>query len=161
MTAYATPTTTGIVVRTAILAGLWWIIVQGRSDAWMVGLPAVAAAVLASVYLGARALPRLSVTGLAGFIVLFLRESAWGGVDVARRTLAPRLRIRPGFRRYRLKLHDPRARVLLVNCISLLPGTLAADLDGEHAELHLLDSGDNPEARTGDRQTVWTKTGDR
>jgi len=45
MTAYATPTTTGIVVRTAILAGLWWIIVQGRSDAWLVGLPAVAAAV--------------------------------------------------------------------------------------------------------------------
>jgi multicomponent Na+:H+ antiporter subunit E len=29
--------------------------------------------------------------------------------------------------------------VLLVNCISLLPGTLAADLEDDHVELHLLD----------------------
>jgi multicomponent Na+:H+ antiporter subunit E len=68
-----------------------------------------------------------------------------GGLDVARRTLAPRLRIQPGFKNYRLQLNDPSARILFTNCLSLLPGTLAARLDGNHVELHLLDAGEDPE----------------
>ena len=32
-----------------------------------------------------------------------------------------------------------------MNCISLLPGTLAADLDGDRVVLHLLDTGVDPE----------------
>ncbi len=131
--------------RMAILAGLWWLMVQGRADAWLVGVPAVALAALASVHLGSPALPRISLTGLFAFLALFLRESIRGGIDVAFRTLGTRLRIEPGFRRYRLHISDPSARVLLINCIGLLPGTLAADLDGDHAELHLLDSSDSPD----------------
>jgi multicomponent Na+:H+ antiporter subunit E len=135
----------GFAARTAILSGLWWIIVQGRPDSWLVGLPAVALAALASVRLDSQAPPRLSLAGLIAFLALFLRESIRGGLDVARRTLEPRLRIEPGFMRYRLHVSDPTARVLLINCIGLLPGTLAADLDGDHAELHLLDTGENSE----------------
>ena len=37
------------------------------------------------------------------------------------------------------------ARVLMTNCISLLPGTLAARLDGDRVELHLLDESMDPE----------------
>jgi len=90
-------------------------------------------------------LPGISLTGLSRFIVFFLRESVRGGFDVARRTLAPRLRIQPGFKNYRIRLNEPLARVLLINCISLLPGTLAARLDGDRVELHLLDAGVDPE----------------
>jgi multicomponent Na+:H+ antiporter subunit E len=134
-----------ILISTTILAGLWWLIVQGRADAWLVGLPAVALASLASFHLGSQPLPRVSLAGLFAFVALFLYESVRGGVDVARRTLGPGLRIEPGFRRYRLHISHPAARVLLINCISLLPGTLAADLDGDHVELHLLDTGVNPD----------------
>ena len=130
---------------TAILAVLWWLIVQGRADAWLVGLPTVALAALASVHLGGDALTRLSLAGLVAFLALFLTDSVRGGVDVARRTLGPGLRIQPGFHKYRLHISHPAARVLLINCIGLLPGTLAADLDGDHAELHLLDTGMNPD----------------
>ena len=131
--------------KMAILAGLWWLITLGRADAWLVGIPAVALAALASVYLGRPAQRRLSLTGLFAFLALFLRESIRGGIDVAFRTLGTSLRIKPGFRRYRLHISDPAARVLLINCIGLLPGTLAADLDDDHAELHLLDSSDIPD----------------
>lgn len=137
----------GILIGTTILAGLWWLIVQGRADAWLVGLPAVALASLASVHLGSQPLPRPSLTGLFAFLALFLIESVRGGVDVARRTLGPGLRIKPGFHRYCLHISHPAARVLLINCMSLLPGTLAADLDGDHVELHLLDTGVNPDAQ--------------
>jgi multicomponent Na+:H+ antiporter subunit E len=138
-------TLTGIVTTTAILAGLWWIIVQGRADAWLIGLPAVALATLASIHLGSQPLTRFSLTGLIVFAALFLRESVRGGIDVVRRTLGPGLRIEPGFHSYRLHISHPAARVLLINCIGLLPGTLAADLDGDHADLHLLDTGVNPD----------------
>lgn len=134
-----------ILISTTILAGLWWIIVQGRADAWLVGLPAVALASWASIRLGGNQLPKPSPGGMVVFITLFLRESVRGGIDVARRTLGPALRIEPGFHRYRLHISHSAARVLLINCIGLLPGTLAADLDGDHAELHLLDTGVNPD----------------
>ena len=133
-----------MLVRAAILACLWWIIAQGQTSAWLIGLPAVAAAAMASVYLGRTRSRRISLTGLSGFIALFLRESVRGGFDVARRTLAPQLRINPGFANYRLRLTDPLARVLLINCISLLPGTLAARLEGDSVELHLLDAAEDP-----------------
>ena len=135
----------GMVTTAAILAGLWWLIVQGRADAWLVGLPAVALASWASIRLGGNHLPGLSPWGMVAFITLFLRESVRGGIDVARRTLGPALRIEPGFHRYRMHISHPAARVLLINCIGLLPGTLAADLDGDHVELHLLDTGVNPD----------------
>jgi len=138
-------TGSGILARTAILALLWWVIAQGQASAWLIGLPAVALAAMASVHLGRAASPEISLAGLSGFMVLFLRESVRGGIDVARRTLAPRLRIRPGFKTYRMQLTDPLARVLLINCISLLPGTLAARLDGDRVELHMLDAGEDPD----------------
>jgi len=136
-----------VVARTVTLAGLWWLITQGRIDAWLVGLPAVALASWASVRLSGHAATRLSFAGLPAFVALFLFESVRGGLDVARRTLGPELRIAPGFHRYRLHISHPPARVLLINCIGLLPGTLAADLDGDYAELHLLDEGDNPDSQ--------------
>lgn len=135
----------GMLIRMALLASLWWIIVQGRADAWLVGLPAVVLATMASVNLSGHGLPRVSLVGLFGFVALFLRESISGGIDVARRTLTPKLNIQPGFRRYRVHLNDPLGRVLFINCISLLPGTLAADFDGDHVDLHMLDSRVNPE----------------
>jgi multicomponent Na+:H+ antiporter subunit E len=135
----------GILARTAILALLWWIIAEGQVGAWLIGLPAVLLAGTAGIYLGRTTFPRFSLTGLLAFIALFLRESVRGGIDVAGRTLAPGLRIQPGFKNYRLQLNDPSARVLLTNCISLLPGTLTARLDGNHVELHLLDTGTDPE----------------
>lgn len=134
-----------LVARAVLLAGLWWLIVQGETEAWLVGVPAVALATLASFRLGRQALPGFSLAGLLYFLVLFLSESIRGGLDVALRTLAPNLRIRPGFRHYHLHINNPAARVLLINCIGLLPGTLAADLNGDYAELHLLDSHVNPE----------------
>ena len=130
--------------RTLLLAVLWWLITQGRMDAWLVGLPAVVLAALASVALGNDRRSGFSPVALPAFLMLFLRDSVRGGLDVAWRTLGPKLRVAPGFRRYRLRVDHPAARVLLINCIGLLPGTLAADLDGDHAELHLLDTSVDP-----------------
>jgi multicomponent Na+:H+ antiporter subunit E len=130
--------------RTLLLAVLWWLITQGRMDAWLVGLPAVVLATLASVALDNEQRSGFSLAALPAFLILFLRDSVRGGLDVAWRTLGPKVRVAPGFLRYRLRVDHPAARVLLINCVSLLPGTLVADLDGDDAELHLLDIAVDP-----------------
>jgi multicomponent Na+:H+ antiporter subunit E len=127
------------------LAMLWWLLTDGSPAAWVVGVPAVVGATWAAWSLGAGGLGTLSLRGLLLFMPLFLVESLRGGVDVARRTLTPRMRLKPGFVRYRTGLQRPAARMFFANCVCLLPGTLASDLEGDRIELHLLDSALDPE----------------
>jgi multicomponent Na+:H+ antiporter subunit E len=133
-----------VLIRVILFAGIWFVIAQGQADAWLIGVPAVILAAMVSFSLSRNALPRLSVGGLFHFTVMFLRESIRGGIDVTRRTLSPVLQIQPGFIRYPLVLEVPLQRVLFVNCVSLLPGTLASRLDEDVLELHLLDTGQDP-----------------
>jgi multicomponent Na+:H+ antiporter subunit E len=136
----------GLLAWTAAFGLLWWLISRGDASAWLIGLPAVVLAVLASARATRPVMPGISLSGLVAFVLLFVRESLRGGLDVARRVLTPALRIRPGFVEYRTRLTEPRARMLLINCISLLPGTLAADAEGDRIELHLLDIDVDPVA---------------
>ena len=62
-----------------------------------------------------------------------------GGIDVVSRVMRPTMRIAPGFLDYRLGLSQPSARLLFINTLSLLPGTLASDLDGDMLRIHALD----------------------
>jgi multicomponent Na+:H+ antiporter subunit E len=59
---------------------------------------------------------------------------------VAGRILRPQMPLNPGFRRYPMRLRGRPARLLFLNSVSLLPGTLSADLDGDVLQVHALDS---------------------
>jgi multicomponent Na+:H+ antiporter subunit E len=83
------------IFRTVVFALLWWILAAGAMSSWLIGAPVVLCAVLASGAL----LPGVSwsLSGLVRFVPFFLWRSLYGGVDVARRALHPRLPISPGF----------------------------------------------------------------
>jgi multicomponent Na+:H+ antiporter subunit E len=83
--------------------------------------------------------PRLSLVGLAAFLGFFLFQSLKGGVQVAWIALRAVPDLRPGVRVLALRLPAGAARTLLVNTMSLLPGTLSAGLAGERLRLHVLD----------------------
>ncbi len=121
-----------------LLASLWWIITNGSVGSWLIGLPALAGAAWANRQLGKSSNIRISPSGLVYFLPFFLLQSLRGGIDVALRTLTPRMRIEPGFSRYRTGLKTLSARTFFTNCISLLPGTLAADVEDEWIEVHVL-----------------------
>lgn len=123
--------------RTLLFALLWWILTEGAIDSWLLGAPVVVFAALASEAL----LPRLSWSLLAivRFVPFFLWRSLYGGVDVARRALHPRLPISPGLIDHRWRLPPGLPRVFMANTVSLLPGTLSAELDEEHLRVHVLD----------------------
>ena len=124
--------------RTVLFVLLWWILTEGATNSWLVGVPVVLLAVLASEVL---LLPGVSwsLPGAVRFVPFFLWHSLHGGVDVARRALHPRLPISPELYDYRWRLPPGLPRVFMANTVSLLPGTLSAELDEEHLRVHVLD----------------------
>ena len=123
----------------ALYALLWWLLVGGESGSWLIGLPFVLAAVWTRERLRRGTGEPLVLSGWLRFVPFFLVQSVLGGIDVARRVLGPELRIEPGFFDYRIRLRSRRARLLFVNTISLLPGTLTAQVDGDRLRVHALD----------------------
>ena len=133
------------IVSLLAFASLWWLLSGGALGSWLIGIPAVLAAGWAARRLGTGERRTISASGVLRFLPLFLWESLRGGIDVAQRTLAPRLRVQPGFTLYRTNLQQPGARVFFANCVCLLPGTLAADLECDRLRVHMLDAGLDPQ----------------
>lgn len=131
----------GGMVRAALLALLWWVLTEGDPAGWWFGTPVVALATLASLALLPPAASRWRWRGALRFIAFFLWQSWRGGVDVAWRALDPRLPLDPQVLQYPLRLPAGLVRVLLVNTVSLLPGTLSADLRGDSLRVHALAGG--------------------
>jgi multicomponent Na+:H+ antiporter subunit E len=78
---------------------------------------------------------------LIPFVYFFFRQSILGGWDVARRVLGGRLDIAPGSVTFDTSLPPGPARHLLLNTISLLPGTLSAGIVGDRIDVHAIDTG--------------------
>jgi multicomponent Na+:H+ antiporter subunit E len=124
-----------------LFALIWFLLTGDDWKSWMVGLPVVVMASFSILRLRASTEGRFNLLGLIKFLPYFIWESILGGIDVASRVMRPKMRIAPGFLDYRMGLTQPSARRLFVNSLSLLPGTLAADLDEECLRIHALDCG--------------------
>ncbi len=131
-------------VWTAVLGALWGILAGADPASWVIGIPAVAAALWAKSRLSDTRIQGLSTPGLIRFVPYFLWESIKGGTDVALRVLGRRVRVDPGYVDYPLRLRRPSARVLFMDVVNLLPGTLTADVQGDRATIHTLDRGADP-----------------
>jgi multicomponent Na+:H+ antiporter subunit E len=118
-----------------------WVVFSGYDDisSWIIGVPAVIAAIWSHLRLSSRGQKRPSVRGILRFLPFFLWESFRGGLDVTRRVIGRRLDVEPGLFEYPLRLETPFERTLFVGLVSLLPGTLSADLQGSRLRVHTLD----------------------
>lgn len=119
-----------------LLAMVWLVLTQGR--AWGFGVAAVVVALGARLKFTPASRSRLKLLGLLRFSVFFLLESLRAGFDVALRALDPRLPLNPGWIYYPLRLPPGSPQVLFINAVSLLPGTLSADLNGTVVSIHTL-----------------------
>ena len=131
-------------VVAAIFLVIWLLLANGDPASMVIGLPAIAGALFLVRRLAPPTIRACSVRGTLGFIPYFLRESLRGGWNVARATLSPYMQLSPVFIDYRISLDNDGARVFFTNCVSLLPGTLAARLDGCDLRVHVLDDRSDP-----------------
>jgi multicomponent Na+:H+ antiporter subunit E len=126
-------------VRRATLFSLLWLLLSGGGvGSWIIGVPAIAASTALSLRLWPG--PFISLRGLLLFLPWFARQSVAGAVDVAIRALRPDMPLYPGVIRQDLRLPAGAARVALANVISMLPGTLSADLEEDTVVVHALDT---------------------
>lgn len=128
-----------IIVRCMFAIALWWILAEGRVDTWGIGAIAVVSAVLVSLRLLPVSAGRVSFPGLAAFVCLFVWNSVRGGVQVALAAFHGRTALRPGILEMRLELPPGGGRILLVNTLGLMPGTLGVELDDDRLRVHVLD----------------------
>ena len=126
-----------IVSRGGLYALLWWILTDGAAGSWWIGVPAVLFALVASTALLPPAHFRWHE--FLRFMPLFLIRSLRGGTDVAWRAFHPRMPIAPKLIDYPLRLPPGLPRVFMANAVSLLPGTLSADLNRSVLKIHVLD----------------------
>jgi multicomponent Na+:H+ antiporter subunit E len=132
-----------VATRATVFALLWLVVAGADPTSWIIGVPAVGLTTLAAWRLSQRRGGRPRLLGILRFVPYFLWESVRGGLDVASRVLRPRPRIAPDVLTYDLHLQGANARVMFLNAISLLPGTLSADLRGDVVYVHALDARDD------------------
>ena len=141
-----------------LLAALgWWIISEGQSGAWVVGVPALLGAVALSYALLPHSEYTVRPLGLLLFVGYFLLRSLMAGFDVARRIIHPSLRISPVIVRVPLTLADGGPRWLLLDTMSLLPGTMNVETEGDTLILHCLSKDIEvvQEVRETERHIAW------
>lgn len=130
-----------VVALSAGYALLWYVLTDGDTASWVVGVPTVLAAT--AVGLAQRGMHwRLRLSGALRFAAFFLAESLKGGLDVAVRVVHCRVRIAAGLLNYEPSLlRELPARDFFVLCASLLPGTLVASIEERYLVIHVLDVG--------------------
>ncbi|WP_372880585.1 Na+/H+ antiporter subunit E [Psychromonas sp.] len=126
-----------IAMRVALYSLIWWVLTNGDASSWWFGVPAVVFAVIASMTLTSP-LP-LVWSAWFSFVPFFFIRSLMGGIDVALRACHPRLPIAPDLIEYPLRLPPGLAQVVMVNTVSLLPGTLSTELSPGVLKVHVLD----------------------
>ncbi len=141
-------------LATALALSLIWGALTGfRSDALIFGLPAVLAGAGLVFLLPSRPGWRLSPRGALTFVLWFAAQTVRGAVDVALRAFSPAMPLRPGFRRYPIALPQGAPRVMFLNTITLLPGTLSAEIAGDQVIVHMLDTSADLNADLGALET--------
>lgn len=82
--------------------------------------------------------PRALLSTVA-YLAVFLQALIKSNLDVAWRVIRPDLPINPGIVKVRTRLKSPLGRIILANSITLTPGTLTVETQGEYFYIHWID----------------------
>ena len=77
--------------------------------------------------------------GLVRFVLYLMWQIVLANWDVARRVISPAMPINPGIVRVHTELKTPLGRMILANAITLTPGTLTVNIEGDTLCVHWID----------------------
>jgi multicomponent Na+:H+ antiporter subunit E len=129
---------------------LFWVLLNGSLASDVLAVGGVASALIAIFFRGnlawfseLRLTPKALLTTVA-YVFYYLKELIKSNVNVALIVLSPDLPVKPGIVTVRTRLKNPMGRMLLANSITLTPGTLTVDMEGEWLHIHWV-SVDSPD----------------
>lgn len=147
------------VVRFALLLA-FWLLLSGQYDPLFIGMGVVSAAFVTLVSrrlldtLGpGRDAPPIHLGRLVVYVGWLLGRMAVSAVEVAWIITHPRQRPQPGVVRFTTQLPTPLERTLLANSITLVPGTMTLDVDGDELTVHAFTPGSAGDLASGEVQT--------
>jgi multicomponent Na+:H+ antiporter subunit E len=121
---------------------LFWVMLEGTlaADTLMVGAAAAFAIALLfrdslSFFTEFRLTPRAFVAGVL-YYGYFFKELVKSNFRLAAIVLSPSLPIKPGIVKVRTRLRSRMGRLMLANSITLTPGTLTVEVDGQWLYVH-------------------------
>ncbi|XXF76958.1 Na+/H+ antiporter subunit E [Myxococcaceae bacterium GXIMD 01537] len=125
-------------LRVLFLCAAWWALCDGDLSSLRFGIPVLVVGAAVSFFLSPPREAGWTLLGLVRFAAFFLAGSVHGGFDVARRALQPSLPISPVFVRYSLRIPPGPPQTLYRITLSLMPGTVNADILGNELVVHAL-----------------------
>ncbi len=121
---------------------LFWILLNGSLAPEVLGVGAVVALAIMlffrggmTVLTGLRYTPE-AIRATLLYLLFFFKELIKANLRLARIVLSPSLPVNPGFVKVRTTLKSPMGRLLLANSITLTPGTLTVEMEGEWLYVH-------------------------
>ncbi|MBN2199050.1 MAG: Na+/H+ antiporter subunit E [Candidatus Aminicenantes bacterium] len=137
----------GTLLQFAVLLGLW-LLLSGRIDLFHVSAGVFSALLVTLMHVrvnrhlyfdkGIAAGRSLRVVRLARYIPWLLKQIVLSSLQVAYAVLHPRMPINPSLVRFRVRLPNITARVILGNSITLTPGTLTLRIKDDEFLVHSL-----------------------
>jgi len=129
-----------------VLVFCLWLLLAGNLDPQELitgGLVALVVTLISRPHLDIFSGLRFAPTAIPAFIAylgLFALALVRANVDVARRVLSPSLPLRPALVEARTELQSALGRLVLANSITLTPGTLTVDVQGDKLLIHWIDA---------------------
>ncbi|MBN2840229.1 MAG: Na+/H+ antiporter subunit E [Coriobacteriia bacterium] len=105
-------------------------------------------------------LPLRTWTRVPLYMAYLLKEIVVAALYVAERVLDPKLRIAPTMHTHRVHFESDTARVAFANSITLTPGTLTVDVDGDTYIIHCLHESFSDTISSGDLERRVARTFD-
>jgi multicomponent Na+:H+ antiporter subunit E len=127
-----------VAVRAVALFVVWLLLSQ-TLDVFYLGLGGLSALVVARLHTSEPATGGLRWVGLLLYLPWLLWQVLQSGWHVTRLILGPRLPIDPKLVKYKTVLRDPAAVTIFGNSITLTPGTITVEVNGDELVVHAMD----------------------
>lgn len=149
-------------ISLALVLFALWLLLSSHYVPLLIGLGALSVLLVVTIAL------RMDVVDREGHPIhlspkalLYWPWLAWeivkSNVDVARRILSPTLPISPTVIRLKASQKSELGKVIYANSITLTPGTVSIDIDGDKIEVHALTREAAQALRTGDMDRRVTR----
>ncbi len=119
-------------------AALWLVLAAGEPSSLLIGVPAIAGACWLYLRSAKRPPAAWRLWPALRFAAFFVVGSIRGAIDIAGRTLRPKLAIDPVRFSYPTALESAGERMLLAATVTLMPGTAATAVGDSWIGIHSL-----------------------
>lgn len=139
-----------------------WLLWSGHYDPLLLSFGAISLALVVLIAIRMRIVdqegaPINLVPGLVFYLPWLVLEIVKANVDVALRILSPRPPIRPQVFRVRAGQRTDLGRAIYANSITLTPGTVTIDAEGDELTIHALTDGAAEGVRSGEMDRRVTR----